>query len=134
MSNESTLDTLIGQYVQLRDYKDAAADQFKKSMERVNQGLTKLEGLILAGLDKEGTNKVAGKSGTAFTKMVSNVTVADRQAFFKFCMENDQEGLMNIQANKKNVREYLDEAGSQSVPGVKYDETRVVQIRRPKNG
>ena len=120
----------IDQYVKLRDYKKGADAEFKKSMERVNQALTKLEGELSKDLDASGSDSLAGEKGTVYFKTQSSATVKDRGAFLKFVFESKNLELLDARANKKIVRE-LGAEGT-AVPGVTYTEIRQVGVRRGK--
>lgn len=120
----------IDQYVKLRDYKKAADAEYKKSMERVNQAMTKLEGQLSEDLEASGGNSLSGNNGVAYFKSQSSATVKDRDAFLKFVFESRNLELLDARANKKIVRE-LGAEGT-AVPGVTYTEIRQVGVRRGK--
>ena len=120
----------IDQYVKLRDYKKQADAEFKKSMTRVNEALTKLEGELAKDLDDAGSDSLAGTSGTAYFRSQSSATVKDRDAFLQFVFQTKNLELLDVRANKKIVRE-LGAEGT-AVPGVTYTEIRQVGVRRGK--
>ena len=78
----------------------------------------------------EGAESIKTAFGTAYTKSRTSCSVKDREAFYKFALETDNLGAIDMKANAKAVRE-LNEAGT-VVPGVNYSETLVVGVRRPK--
>ncbi len=120
----------IDQFVKLRDYKKKADTEYKKSMERVNQALTKLEGELTKDLDDAGVTSLSGSTGVAYFRSHASATVKDRDAFLKFVFETRDLELLDVRANKKIVRE-LGAKGT-SVPGVTYTEVRQVGVRRGK--
>lgn len=124
-----TLQEKVQAYVKLRDYKTAAKKQFDKSMERVNQGMEKLESEILETFHEQGIKNVKTESGTAYLSSRSNVSVKDRDAFEKWADETGNRGAMDIKANAKAIRELLNE-GVEEVPGVNYSETVKLNFRR----
>lgn len=127
---DSTMKLKVEQYVQLRDYKKKADDEFKESMTRVNEAMKKLEGELMAGLDAEGVESIRGSTGTAYIKTQTSASVKDREEFLKFVFTTKNLELLDVRANKKIVREL----GAQGtvVPGVNYTEIKQVGVRRGK--
>ena len=127
---DSTMQAKIDQYVQLRDYKKKADTEFKESMTRVNEAMTKLEGELMAGLDAQGVESIRATTGTAYIKTQTSATVKDREEFLRFVFGTKNLELLDVRANKKIVRE-LGEQGT-AVPGVNYTEMKQVGVRRGK--
>ena len=123
-----TLEQMIDNYVKIRDAKDKAKKAFTTETERMTAALTKLEGLILAGLD--GAESIKTSCGTAYTKSRTSCSVKDREAFYKFALDTENLGAIDMKANAKAVRELMQDGVV--VPGVNYTETLVVGVRRPK--
>ena len=127
---ESTMKVKVEQYVQLRDYKKKADDEFKQSMTRVNEAMKKLEGELMKGLDEQGVESIRGTTGTAYIKTQTSASVKDREEFLKFVFTTKNLELLDVRANKKIVRE-LGEQGT-AVPGVNYTEIKQIGVRRGK--
>ncbi|NCF69104.1 MAG: hypothetical protein GWP61_24360 [Chloroflexi bacterium] len=118
----------VAQYVKLRDYKKAAEAEFKKSMERVNSAMAKLEGEFLAELIEMDVNSINTDAGTFYKRTRNSCSVKDRDAFFKWVIENRELECMDIRANTKLVKEQMEKGVE--VPGVNYSEIIQVGIRR----
>lgn len=118
----------INQYVKLRDYKKNADAEFKKSMERVNAGMKKLEGELMKALDDLGADSLSGDSGTVYIRTQNSASVKDRDEFLRFVFQTKNLELLDVRANKKIVRE-LGVQGT-VVPGVTYTEVKQVGVRR----
>jgi len=124
----ATLATKVDQFIKLRDHKQAAKKAFDTSMARVNDAIEKLEGDILAGLQAEGLKNIKTESGTAYQNTMSTATVKDREAFEEWADQTGNRGAMDIRANKKAIRELLDEG--HTVPGVSFTERTTIGVRR----
>lgn len=127
---EVTTQEKVEQYIQLRDYKKKADDEFKGSMTRVNEAMKKLEGELMAALDASGGTSQAGVSGTVYIKTQNSASVKDREEFLRFVFSTKNLELLDVRANKKIVRE-LGEQGT-AVPGVNYTEIKQIGVRRGK--
>ncbi len=125
---EVPLDKKVRQFIKLRDHKTAAKKAFDDSMKRVNEAITKLEGEILAKLQADGLQNIKTEDGTAYQNTQSTATVKDRDAFESWAEETGNRGAMDIRANKKAIRELLDEGVE--VPGVSFTERTIIGVRR----
>jgi len=125
---ELTLEQMVDNYVKIRDAKDKAKKAFTIETERMTAALVKLDGLILEKL--EGAESIKTQFGTAYTKSRTSCSVKDREAFYKFALDTDNLGAIDMKANAKAVRELMQDGVV--VPGVNYSEALVVGVRRPK--
>lgn len=127
---DMTPEQMVQSYVRLRDHKQAADKEFKKSMERVNAGMDKLEALMLKHLQDTGGTSLACKGvGTVYLKAHESATVKDREAFLKFVVEQNLWDALDARANKPFVKEFMKEQGD-DVPGVKFTAVQTVGVRR----
>jgi len=125
-----TPEEMVRSYVRLRDHKEAADKEFKKSMERVRLGMDKLEAMLLKHLeDTGGTSLRCKDTGTVYIKTRETATVKDREVFLNFIQENEFWDALDARANKPFIKEYMTEQGKE-VPGVKWSAIKQVGIRR----
>lgn len=124
----TTLATKVEQFIKLRDYKAKAKKEFDNSMQRINEAVDKLEGEILATLQENGMKNAKTDFGTAYINTQSSATVADRDVFEEWCEVTGNRGAMDIRANKKAIRELLDDG--EEVPGVRFTERVTIGVRR----
>jgi len=120
----------VSNYVRLREHKKHADAEFKKSMERVNAAMAKLEGELMKDIKASGGDSLSGPSGTVYTSIKSNASIKDRNAFLTFVFQTKNLEVLDVRANKTIVRE-LNQAGT-VVPGVNYTETKVIGVRKGK--
>jgi hypothetical protein len=120
---------LVEAYIKLRDKKEAAQEEFKKSLESTNQVMEMLEGVLLQKLDELGVDSLSAKGiGTVYRNSKDSATVEDKQAFREYIEESGDLAVLDLKANKTVAR---DRANSGSpVPGVKFTSIVSVGIRR----
>lgn len=118
----------ISNYIRLRAHKKAADGEFKKSMERVNAAMTKLEALLMKDINATGGNSLSGPAGTVYLTTKSTASVKDRDKFLRFVFSTKNLEVLDVRANKAVVRE-LNVAGT-VVPGVNYTESKVIGVRK----
>jgi len=129
MSNQLTTDQKIQHYVTLREHKKQADKEFKKSMERVNAAMEKLENELLEDLEAEGvSSKTAKGIGTAYVRVVTNMTTEDRDEFLKYCLKNRELDAMDVRPNRTIIKEKSEKG--EVIPGVKITQTRLLGIRK----
>lgn len=120
----------ISNYVRLREFKKGADAEFKKSMERVNDAMKKLEGELMKDIEASGGTALSGERGTVYTTIKSTASIKDRDAFLRFVFQTKNLEVLDVRANKTIVRE-LGAAGT-VVPGVNYTEVKVIGVRKGK--
>lgn len=128
MSEAITPAKMVEQYIVLRDHKKAADAEYKKSMERVNQAMEKLEGMLLKHLQEAGADSIACKAGTVYRNTQNSATVKDMQAFRDWVITNDGWDVVDLRANKVAVEALLKEGTE--VPGVNFTSIHTVGVRR----
>jgi hypothetical protein len=119
----------VAAYIRLRDYKKAAEDEFKKSLQRTVDAMEKLEAEMLDHLNTTGANSLACDDGTVYKNIQMSATVENREAFRGYVAENDLWEAMDIRANKTFVREFMEKTGT-ALPGVKVTSIATVGVRR----
>lgn len=120
---------LVEAYIKLRDKKEAANAEFKKSLEATNQVMTMLEGLLLTKLEELGVDSLSAKGiGTVYRNTSDSATVQDRQMFREWVEATCNWEAVDLRANKTVVRDMLNKG--EAVPGVKFTSTHTVGIRR----
>lgn len=128
-AQEVSLETIIDRYVKLRDKKSQMEAAHKEALAPINQAMDRLENAILDRLNQQGVESVRTTAGTAYKSTSVSVTVADKQVFRQWLIENGQWEMADIRAAKTNVAEYR--ASNDDIPpGLNYRESLSVGIRR----
>lgn len=129
MASAMTPAQKVAAYIKLRDYKKAAEDAFKASMQRTYEAMEKLEGELLTHLNDTGANSLACDDGTVYRNTQMSATVENREAFREFVVANDLWEAMDIRANKTFVKEFMEQKG-EALPGIKVTTLATVGVRR----
>jgi hypothetical protein len=120
---------LAAAYIKLRDKKEAATAEFKKSMELTNQIMETLEGILLKKLEELGVDSLTTKGvGTVYRLTQDSCTVQDKPEFRAWVEETQNWDAVDLRANKIAMRELLSKGVE--VPGVKFTSVHTVGIRR----
>lgn len=119
----------VAAYIKLRDYKKAADDEYKLSMQRTVDAMEKLEADMLDHLNKTGANSLSCDDGTVYRNTQMSATVENREVFKDYCVQHDLWEAMDIRANKTFVREFMEKYGT-PLPGVKVTTIATVGVRR----
>lgn len=120
---------LVEIYIELRDRraKRKAAFENEDADDKTKQ--EKIEGMLLQRFNAEGIDSIKSPAGTAYTSTRTSATVADGEAFFDFCRNNDAWDLVDKRANKTAIAAYRTEHDDLP-PGINWSETLVVNVRR----
>jgi hypothetical protein len=120
---------LVAAYIKLRDKKEAAHAEFKKSLETTNQIMEQLEGILLQKLQELGVDSLSAKGiGTVYRNTQYSATVEDKAAFRQYLEESGDWDALDLKANKTAARLRADEGNP--LPGVKFSSFATVGIRR----
>jgi len=124
-----TVDEVVKGYIKLRDKKNQMKKDQAEDLRPITEKMTLLENWLQRDLMTRGVESQKTKEGTAFLSTVAAATVKDRDAFLKFVQENEMWDLLENRCSKSVVQDYLADTG-EVIPGVNYQETKVVRIRR----
>jgi len=125
------INTLVEKYVALRDKKATIKAEYDGKIERIEELLKKVEGVMLNHFEETGTESVRTAAGTCYRSTRSSCTVADREVFRAFILANNAWELADLRASKKAVEEYKT-ANEDLPPGLNYSAEVVVGVRRGK--
>ncbi len=125
------LDELISKYIALRDRKSTLKREFDQSVEKIDAALTKMEAILLKTFQDTGQQSAKTEAGTAYTAERTSATVADRDAFMGWVMDDPEERMMFLEnrVSKVAVEQYKS-ATSDIPPGVNFRSELVVNVRR----
>lgn len=119
----------VAAYIRLRDYKAQAEEEFKKSMQRVYDGMGKLENELLQDLRDCGADSLACPAGTVYQNTQMSASVENRDAFMNHVRKNGLWEALDVKANKTFIRDYMTEH-AEVFPGVKVSQRATVGVRR----
>jgi hypothetical protein len=120
---------MVTMYIKLRDTKKLKDDEHKKSLARIIEGMTKLEGLLLAHLQAAGTDSAACAAGTVYKRIETSVSVEDPVAFDAWVMDQTDNSVLDIKPNKTAIKGML-ERNEPIPPGVKITQIALVGVQR----
>jgi hypothetical protein len=125
----ATVDEVVRGYIKLRDKKNQLKKEQAEELRPITEKMVLLENWLLRDLQTRKVESQKTAEGTAFLSTSAAATVKDRDAFFKYVIDNEQWDLLENRVSKTVVRDHLEDTG-EVVPGVHYQETQVVRIRR----
>ena len=123
------MEELVEKYIQLRDAKAQAAAAFKAKVAKLDEVLTKIEGVLLQQFNEHGMESVRTKAGTAYKSSRVSATVADWDSVLSFIQKNDLWNMLEHRVSKQAVEQFKEEHGDLP-PGVNWREEVVVNVRR----
>ncbi len=122
---------MVANYIRLRDFKKKADDEYKKSLEKVNAAMDKLESELLNHLNTSGADSVACEAGTVYRNTQYNASVKDADKFRAWLHKHPEDfwDAIDLKANKSFVKDMSVNHGS--VPdGINFTQMATVGVRR----
>lgn len=123
------VEDVVRGYVKLRDKKNEIKRRHSEELSPINEKMATLEAWLQRDLVNRSVQSQKTAAGTAYLSTDARATVKDRDAYLQFVIENEKWDLIENRASKTVVQDYLEETG-EVVPGVHYEVTQVVRVRR----
>jgi hypothetical protein len=121
---------LVEEYIRLRDTKQRKEKEFEEAVKLAfSDRMREIEVTLIDTLNELGVESISGKSGTAYKKVSTSVTVADPREFRRHVIGTEQWDLTDWRANKTIINEMI-ERGEPIPPGVNRSAFYTIGIRR----
>ena len=116
-------------YIALRNEVAAIEAEAKNAVAGKKATMLDLENWFTLRAQEEGMVKIPTSVGTAYWSTHNAATVADRNALFEFCKENNTWDLIESRASKTAVKSYVEGHGVPP-PGVNFSSVQVFNFRK----
>ena len=123
------VEDVIRGFVKLRDKKNEIKRRHSEELAPINEKMATLEAWLQRDLLNRKVQSQKTEAGTAYLSTDARATVKDRDAYLDFVREKGMWDLLENRVSKSVVRDYLEETG-EVVPGVHYEVSQVVRVRR----
>lgn len=123
------VEDVIRGFVKLRDKKNEIKRRHSEELAPINEKMATLEAWLQRDLLNRKVQSQKTEAGTAYLSTDARATVKDRDAYLDFVRDKGMWDLLENRVSKTVVRDYLEETG-EVVPGVHYEVTQVVRVRR----
>lgn len=120
---------LIEGYVRLRNRKTELEAKHKEELRPIRDMMDKIEAKLLAEMLDTGLTQFKGPGGTAYQTTKTTATVADREAFRQFVLDEDAWDMADIRAAKSAIKAHKEEFG-ELPPGINWREELGVNFRQ----
>lgn len=124
-----TVDSVIENYVRLRDKKKAVEDRHKQELAPFRETMDQLEAWLLEALNQAGLDSMKSPHGTAFKSTKSSAVVRDWQATLDYIRRNEAWDLLEARVAKTTAIGIIKET-NQPIPGVETSFEVCVNVRR----
>lgn len=129
-----TPDDLIAEHNKLDDFVTAETKRFTEHLKPVKERMEEIKNQLLALLNAQKLDKIAGDHGTAYISTLLQPTLSDREVYLDYCLENwDEAGNELLIVGKPQIKAlhaYLDTHNGEPPPGVAVSWFRRVNINR----
>lgn len=129
MSNPMKVDELTKLYVETRDAVRALETEYDEKKKPYKEKLDKIEGVLLAILEKTGSEAIRTEYGTVHTTTRSTASIVDGSIFKAFILDMKLYDLVDWRANAPAIKAYTQGSGSLP-PGVNFSTITRVGVRR----
>lgn len=127
----ATVDDVIAHMLSIKDKIAELAAQHKELIAPLEAQLARGEAWLQDFLNSTGQNSAKTDAGTAFIKVNTRHSVADKGAFEEFVTSTGELGLIEMRVSSSGVKQYMEDHDGELPPGITTSASRSVQIRRP---
>jgi len=119
---------LVENYIKLRNKIAELKEAFKTRITPILELQQKIEGVLMAELDKLGAASLRTDRGTAFTQVETSATVDNWEQTLDYIQANQAWDLLERRVAKGAVLATIEET-KKPIPGVKVSQIRVLRVR-----
>lgn len=123
------VDTIVSQYIQLRDALKAKEQRFKEEIAPALAYKEQLEAKLLQRLNEIGGDSVKTGSGTVYRTSRKSASIADGDLFRSFVIGEGAYDLVDWRANATAVADFIS-SHETPPPGVNFNVAYTVGVRR----
>lgn len=125
------LDELVANYIKLRDKKSELKKQYDEKVAKVDAVMDKMAAIILKTFQDSGIDSARTDAGTAYISTRTSATVASREEFFGWVLQDPDERSIFLENRVSKVAvEQFKAANDDLPPGVNYRSEITVGVRR----
>ena len=125
------LDELVANYIKLRDKKSQLKKQYDEKVAKVDAVMDKMEAIILKTFQDSGIDSARTDAGTAYISTRTSATVASREEFFSWVLQDPDERSIFLENRVSKVAvEQFKAANGDLPPGINFRSEVTVGVRR----
>lgn len=124
------VDTLVRDYITLRDEKDALKKKYEAAVALVEEPMTAIENKLLDLARETGVDSFKTASGTAYRSVKTRYWASDWDEFKRFVLERGDLDMLEHRIHQSNFRAFIDE-NPEAAPPVEVDARYTMTFRRP---
>lgn len=125
------LSDVIEKYIKVRDAKAQLKKEYDEKAKKFDEALLKMEAVILKVFNDTGQDSAKTEFGTAYMSPQTSATVADRESFFSWVLEDPVERSVFLESRvSKSAVEQFKSANDDLPPGVNWRSEIKINVRR----
>lgn len=125
-------DDVAEEYIKIRDAKSKYVKESDEKIARFDAALDKRELWMMTFLNNTGQESAKTAAGTFFKKTSTKVSVADRDVYLPWMIENNLTHFITAHVSKSAVDEYIAEH-DQVPPGLNVVRITSISVTRPQH-
>jgi hypothetical protein len=124
------VDQLVDRYIKLRDKVERLKKQHKEELEPIQTAMVQVEKFLLGHLQTQGVDSMKTAFGTPYVQTFRSVSVGDKAEYLNWVRETGNWEALDVRALKEPIIAYKEEH-QDLPPGIKYSESKVLNVTRP---
>jgi len=127
-SGQIDVEECVKLYLELRDTKAALTEKLKTELKPYNEGMEKLEAILLKYMQDIGAKNIATPAGTVYQRVERSATTRDKKAFRDFVLAGQLFDLLEWRPSKVQVFDHIEKTQA-DVPGINTQAYMTIGVR-----
>jgi hypothetical protein len=130
MTTNKAYESLVKQYIELRERKSRLTKQYEEKKARIDTEMDEISQTLMAQLNETGATSIKTPAGMFIKQKKTRYWAADWPAMHDFIRDNGLSEFYEKRLNQREVRTFVEENPDTPVPGLNADASFTLTVRR----
>lgn len=131
MSGETPVESIVADYVALRDTISEKEETHKEEIAVLKAQLDELAAALLEVCAEQNIDSMRTPAGTASRRVHSRYWTSDWESMYQFINENRVPWLLEKRISNNMMQQFLEDSPDLTPPGLQADRKFIISVRRP---
>lgn len=131
MSEEVTVDTLVGIYIKMRTAIKIKEEEHEAELAVLKQHFDTISAKLLELCNEQNADSIKTAAGTVSRRVSSRYWTSDWESMHSFILAHEAPFLLEQRIHNGNMKQFLEENPEAFPMGLQADKKFVIQVRKP---
>ena len=131
MSEQTTIDSLVAIYIQMRNAIKAKEEEHEAELAALKEDFDTISAKLLELCNEQNADSIKTAAGTVSRRVSSRYWTSDWESMHNFILEHEAPFLLEQRIHNGNMKQFLEENPEAFPMGLQADKKFVIQVRKP---